>query len=74
MAKVQRLVGNDLSPKIDIPASASRQRGTVPSDSLVPIQFRMPADFIRQFKQEALNRGLKLNDLFALSFNELRKS
>jgi hypothetical protein len=74
MAKVQRLVGNDLSPKFDTPASASRQRGTVPSDSLVPIQFRMPPDFVRQFKQEALNRGMKLNDLFELSFNELRKS
>jgi hypothetical protein len=46
----------------------------VPSASLVPIQFRMPADFIRAFKQEALDRGLKLNDLFALSFNELRKT
>jgi hypothetical protein len=74
MAKVQRLVGDDLSPKFDTPASATRQSGGLPSDSLVPIQFRMPADFIRQFKQEALNRGLKLNDLFALSFNELRKS
>jgi hypothetical protein len=27
-----------------------------------------------EFKQEALNRGLKLNDLFALSFNELRRA
>jgi hypothetical protein len=54
--------------------AARRQRGRMPSDSLVPIQFRMPAGFIRRFKQEALNRGLKLNDLFALSFNELRKS
>jgi hypothetical protein len=74
MAKVQRLVGNDLSPQFEAPASATRQRGAVPSASLVPIQFRMPPDFIREFKQEALNRGLKLNDLFALCFNELRKS
>ena len=74
MAKVQRLVGNDLSPKIDTPASASRQRGSVPSDSLVPIQFRVPPDIIRQFKQEALNRDLNLTELFLLSFNELRKS
>jgi hypothetical protein len=74
MAKVQRLVGDDLSPQRDTPASASRQRGSVPSDSLVPIQFRMPPDFIRAFKQEALNRDLNLTDLFALCFNELRKS
>jgi hypothetical protein len=76
MAKVRRLVGNDLSPKRNVSASASagRQRRAMPSDSLVPIQFRMPSDFVRQFKQEALNRGLKLNDLFALCFNELRKS
>ena len=68
---MQRLVGNDLSPKLETPASAGPQRG---QDSLVPIQFRMSADFVRQFKLEALNRGLKLNDLFALCFNELRKS
>lgn len=73
MAKVQRLVGNDLSPKRDAPASASLQRGQVPSDKLVPIQFRMPAEFVKAFKQEALDRGLKLNDLFELCFNELRK-
>jgi hypothetical protein len=50
MAKVQRLVGNDLSPKLEPPASTGRQRGQVPLDSLVPIQFRMPPDFVREFK------------------------
>jgi hypothetical protein len=79
MAKMQRLVRGARSPKLKTPAgppkkAARRQRGQVPLDSLVPLQFRMPADFVRQFKQEALNRGLKLTDLFALSFKELRKS
>jgi hypothetical protein len=55
------------------PRTTRRQRGQVPSDSLVPIQFRMPPDFVQEFKQEALSRGLKLNDLLALSFNELRR-
>jgi hypothetical protein len=59
MAKVQRLVGNDLSPKFDIPASATRQRGTVPSASLVPIQFRMPADFADQGTVKVLGSMLR---------------
>jgi hypothetical protein len=73
MAKVQKLVGNDLSPVREAPASSSRQRGAVPSADFVPLQFRMPNEFVRAFKQEALNRGLKLNELFELCFNELLK-
>jgi hypothetical protein len=34
----------------------------------------VPARALTSAQQEALNRGLKLNDLFALCFNELRKS
>jgi hypothetical protein len=73
MAKVQKLVGNDLSPVRDAPASASRQRGAVPSADLVPMQFRMPPEFVKRFKQAALDRNLKLNDLFELCFNDFMK-
>jgi hypothetical protein len=73
MAKVQKLVGNDLSPVREAPASASRQRGAVPSKDLVPMQFRMPAEFVKAFKQAALDRDLKLNDLFELCFNDFMK-
>jgi hypothetical protein len=37
MAKVQKLVGNDLSPVREAPASSSRQRGAVPSADFVPL-------------------------------------
>jgi hypothetical protein len=72
MAKVRRLAGNDLGarPKTQ---SGGRQRAAVPSSELVPLQFRMPAEFVHAFKQEALNRGLKLNGLLELCFLDFIK-
>ncbi len=63
MAKAQSLDSADLVPAKVRSLSASRQRGVVPSAELVPMQFRMPPDFVRAFKQEALNRDMKLNEL-----------
>lgn len=74
MARTQTLAGNDLRVKRPQTESAGRQRGGMPSDDLVPIQFKMPPEFIQRFKQEALNRGLKLNALFELAFHALLKS
>ena len=73
MAKTRVLTGSDLKLRPQI-QSAARQRGAVPSAELVPIQFKMPADFVRRFKQEALDRGVKLNELFNMSFHALLKS
>jgi hypothetical protein len=51
-----------------------RQRGVVPSAELVPLQFRMPPEFVRAFKQAALDRDMKLNELLNFVFVEFMKS
>lgn len=51
-----------------------RQRGVVPSAELVPLQFKLPPEFVRSFKQEALNRGEKLNEFLNTIFQEFIKS
>lgn len=82
MAKSMSLTGDDLvvkSPKND---SATPQRGDaksviekhVPSTELVPMQFRMSPEFAKAFKQEALNRDLKLNELLKECFAALLKA
>ena len=53
--------------------SVMRQRGVVPSADLVPLQFRMPPDFVRAFKQAALDRDMKLNELLNEVFIEFMK-
>ncbi len=72
MAKTIKLTGTDLEvKKKSVPISSSSQRGTFPSADLVPLQFRMTPEFVKAFKQEALNRGIKLNELFEEMFAEL---
>jgi hypothetical protein len=73
MAKTIALSGDDLTPAKLRSQSASRQRGVVPSADLVPLQFRMPPDFVRAFKQAALDRGLKLNEFMKVCFQEFMK-
>jgi hypothetical protein len=53
---------------------ASRQRGEPPSAELIPMQFRMSAEFVRQFKQAALDRGMKLNELLNDVFQQYMKT
>jgi hypothetical protein len=73
MAKPVAVTGGDLAPKTKPPQAATRQRGATPSAELVPIQFRMPPDFVRAFKQAALDRNMKLNELLTACFNEFSK-
>ncbi len=54
-------------------ASAMRQRGVTPSAELVPLQFRMPPEFVRAFKQAALDHDMKLNELLNACFQEFMK-
>ena len=70
MAKAISLSSADLQPDKAKTQSAVRQRGSVPSSELVPLQFRMPPEFVRAFKQEALNRDMKLNELLNFCFAE----
>jgi hypothetical protein len=55
------------------PQGASRQRGAVPSSELVPLQFRMTPEFVRAFKQAALDHNMKLNELLNSCFSEFMK-
>lgn len=73
MAKAIPLSANDLN-LISAPSkSAMRQRGEVPSVELVPLQFRMPPEFVKAFKQAALDGGIKLNELLRQCFDAYRK-
>lgn len=73
MAKAVSLTAADLDPVQNRPKSAMRQRGVIPSSELVPLQFRMPPEFVRAFKQAALDRDMKLNELLNACFHEFIK-
>ena len=75
MAKPVALTADDLKTPTSKqkPKAAMRQRGEVPSSELVPMQFRMPPEFVRTFKQAALDDGLKLNELLKASFEAYQK-
>ena len=74
MAKAVAVTAADLDPTNTRPKSAMRQRGVTPSADLVPLQFRMPPEFVRAFKQAALDRDMKLNELLNEIFNEFMKN
>jgi hypothetical protein len=77
MAKVQSLDSKDLIVSVPQNRSATPQRGAAahtPSSELIPLQFRMPPEFVRAFKQEALNRDMKLNELMKTCFDAFMKT
>jgi hypothetical protein len=74
MAKAVALTSADLAPAKPRSQGAMRQRGVVPSSELIPLQFRMPPEFVRAFKQAALDRSLKLNELLNECFQEFMKT
>jgi predicted HicB family RNase H-like nuclease len=81
MAKTQSLDGNDLKPAKPQNQSATPQRGEEPkapttkvaSADLVPMQFKMPPEFVKAFKIQAATQGMKLNELLKESFNAFMK-
>jgi hypothetical protein len=73
MAKAVALSAADLVPGKPRTQSVMRQRGVVPSSELVPLQFRMPPEFVKAFKQAALDRDMKLNELLNEVFIEFMK-
>ena len=73
MAKAVALTAADLNPAKPRALSVMRQRGVVPSSELVPLQFRMPPEFVKAFKQAALDRDLKLNELLNECFQHFMK-
>jgi hypothetical protein len=72
--KPSAITADDLIPSKERKTTAMRQRGVVPSAELVPLQFKMPPDFVRAFKQEALNRGEKLNEFQNSIFQHFMKT
>lgn len=74
MAKAISSSSADLKPEQPNTQSAGRQRSSVPSSELVPLQFKMPPEFVRAFKQEALNRDMKLNELLSYCFDDFMKN
>lgn len=40
----------------------------------VPINFKMPAEFVRDFKMYAASHGMKLNEVFSMAFEAYRKA
>lgn len=73
MAKAVALTAADLNPAKPRAQSVMRQRGVVPSAELVPLQFRMTPEFVKAFKQAALDRDLKLNELLNECFQYFMK-
>lgn len=74
MAKPQALGTTDLIPAKVRAINSSRQRGVVPSAELVPMQFRMEPEFAKEFKLEAVHRGLKLNELLKACFADMKRA
>jgi hypothetical protein len=73
MAKAIPLSADDLNPIAKPSRAAMRQRGEVPSVDLIPLQFRMPPEFVKGFKQAALDGGMKLNELLRECFDAYLK-
>jgi len=73
MAKVKSLDSADLAPVKPRSQSATRQRGVVPSAELVPLQFKMPREFVRAFKVAAASNDMKFNELLKVCFESFMK-
>jgi hypothetical protein len=69
MAKAVPLTADELKPSLKPPKAAMWQRGEVPSIELIPLQFRMTPEFVKAFKQAALDSDLKLNELLKECFD-----
>ena len=74
MAKTKTLDSTDLVPVKPRSQSATRQRGVVPSAELVPMQFKMPREFVRAFKIAAASHDMKFNALLKACFDAFMKS
>ena len=70
MAKARALdAGIDLTARTRTAATATAQRGAT-KETLVPMQFKMSADFAVAFKVFAASRRMKMNELLKTCFEE----
>jgi hypothetical protein len=65
---------DDIVPRRVPPLAATRQRGVTASDELISLGFKLEPAFIRDFKQGALDNGMKLNEFLIYLFREFGKS
>lgn len=72
MAKATPITAADMVPAKSNPQSAGRPRGAIPSADLTPLQFRMPPEFVKEFKQAALDADCKMNELLVRCFQAYR--
>ncbi|MDB5978365.1 MAG: hypothetical protein JWR07_5125 [Nevskia sp.] len=64
----QPLTSEDLNPQPAPGAAPMRQRGVPPSAELDSLNFKLPAAFVKEFKREALDCDMKLNELLIECF------
>jgi hypothetical protein len=76
MAKTVALTADDLTPpsKPRQASTSMRGRGVTPSSETVPLQFRLSPETVKDFKQAALDRDMKLNEFFLYCFHESMKA
>jgi hypothetical protein len=73
MPKPVAITADDLKSPSSKPKKVSSQRSGIRSADLVPLQFRMSPDFVREFKQAALDANMKLNELLKICFAEYQQ-
>ena len=73
MPKAVAITAEDLKSPSSKPKKESGQRGGIRSADLVPLQFRMSPEFVREFKQAALDANMKLNELLKVCFAEYQQ-
>jgi len=57
----------EAQPAADAVARGALPQGRVPTETLVPLSFKVPPEFKRRYQFAALDAGLKLNEfLFSL--------
>jgi hypothetical protein len=70
---------DDIAPsKSPPPAASTSQRGApgpvTSTEQLVPLGFKLDGAFVKQFKQAALSKGMKLNEFLLFIFHEFDNS
>jgi hypothetical protein len=74
MAKAVSLSSADLNPKKPKSQSATEQRGDIPAkEELIPLQFKMPRSWVKEFKLTAAENEMKLNELLKECFTAFMK-
>jgi len=57
----------EAQPAADAVARGARPQGRAPTETLVPLSFKVPPEFKKRYQFAALDAGLKLNEfLFSL--------